>query len=163
MEILWKGNPISCMRSFGQLNCSLCMKERLAILDEFRKNPTKLINSQKELYGSCRHRTRFHRYCTCESTDDGLGLERVVWNGRRRIWQPTRVSLSGDSTNQNSPSQDSEWSSSQGSPVLDSPSTGKNNPDILSDQVRIGFFLTKIYMLYTIQNKEKWLATWIDN
>ena len=32
MGILWKGNPISCSKSFGKLNCSLCMKERLLIL-----------------------------------------------------------------------------------------------------------------------------------
>ena len=25
MDILWQGNPISCMKTFGQLNCRLCM------------------------------------------------------------------------------------------------------------------------------------------
>ena len=29
VSILWQGNPISCNKSFGKLNCSLCMKERV--------------------------------------------------------------------------------------------------------------------------------------
>ena len=33
IEILWKGNPITCVKSFGKINCSLCMKERLLILN----------------------------------------------------------------------------------------------------------------------------------
>ena len=32
VSILWQGNPISCNKSFGKLNCSLCMKERVLIL-----------------------------------------------------------------------------------------------------------------------------------
>jgi hypothetical protein len=31
-KIVWQGNAISCMRSFGKLNCSLCMWERIEIL-----------------------------------------------------------------------------------------------------------------------------------
>ena len=26
-KALWEGNPISCVKSFGQLECSLCMQE----------------------------------------------------------------------------------------------------------------------------------------
>lgn len=30
-EILWQGNIISCMKTFGKLECCLCMQERLEI------------------------------------------------------------------------------------------------------------------------------------
>ena len=30
VSILWQGKPISNMKTFGKLNCSLCMKERLS-------------------------------------------------------------------------------------------------------------------------------------
>ena len=75
MSILWKGNPISCVKSFGKLKCSLCMKERLEILKALGDNSEKrLINSNNELYGACRHKPKFHRYTTTtnSSTDDGL-------------------------------------------------------------------------------------------
>ena len=66
VDILWKGNPINHMKKFGTINCGLCMRERLAILSAMRKdrlNNTKLlINTSGELYGACRHRTRFHRF-----------------------------------------------------------------------------------------------------
>ena len=66
VDILWKGNPINHMKKFGTVNCGLCMKERLAILSAMRDdrlNNTKLlINASGELYGACRHRTRFHRF-----------------------------------------------------------------------------------------------------
>ncbi len=29
VKIIWQGNAISCMKSFGKLNCSLCMSERI--------------------------------------------------------------------------------------------------------------------------------------
>ena len=31
-QILWQANPISCMKTFGKLNCALCMRERVEIL-----------------------------------------------------------------------------------------------------------------------------------
>ena len=31
-DILWKGNPIMCVKTFGSRNCGLCKQERLAIL-----------------------------------------------------------------------------------------------------------------------------------
>ena len=38
VSILWYGDQISCHKSFGKLNCKLCMKERVLILDEMRKS-----------------------------------------------------------------------------------------------------------------------------
>ena len=81
MEILWKGNPISYYKSFGKINCSLCMKERLEIFKALKEkgNSKKVINSNNELYGACRHKPRFHRYLNYNSsTDDGRTIpERV--------------------------------------------------------------------------------------
>ena len=66
MEIIWQGKPISNVKNFGKLNCTLCMRERLEIykaLEKDKKNGTcNVINSRNELYGACRHIPRFHRY-----------------------------------------------------------------------------------------------------
>ena len=32
VSILWQGKPISNMKTFGKLNCSLCMKESVSII-----------------------------------------------------------------------------------------------------------------------------------
>ena len=77
VSILWGGKPISCNKSFGRLNCYLCMHERISILESIRKDwktgVKKCINSNSELYGSCRHKPRFHRFSSCNlsSADDG--------------------------------------------------------------------------------------------
>ena len=73
VSIAWQGKPISCNKSFGKLNCSLCMKERLEILRISKNDPAMIINSSAEFYGAYRHKPRFHRYltnCTPHSTDD---------------------------------------------------------------------------------------------
>ena len=81
VEVLWKGNAISCGKSYGKLNCQLCMNERIAILENIREgkrlNRDISINSNSEIYGSCRHRPRFHRYTCCPpSADEGRSPER---------------------------------------------------------------------------------------
>ena len=77
-SVIWKGNPISAVKSFGTANCSLCNKERLEILKQSRRDPLILINSCNEIYGACRHKPRFHRYCKAEpSTDESIDDERV--------------------------------------------------------------------------------------
>ena len=87
-KIIWQGNPITYMKSFRKLDCLLCMKERIAILDAHKKDPKELINSQNELYGSCRHKTKFHRYYhTYTSTNDRTSPERVVVNTNNIIDQ----------------------------------------------------------------------------
>ena len=62
VSILWQGNPISCNKSFGKLNCSLCMKERIKILQLSRENLNLIINSSSEFYSACRDKPKFHRY-----------------------------------------------------------------------------------------------------
>ena len=69
-SVIWQGNPISAVKTFGTANCMLCAKERLEILKISRFKPHLLINSCNEIYGACRHKPRFHRYITAQSTDD---------------------------------------------------------------------------------------------
>ena len=46
-QILWQANPISCMKTFGKLNCALCMRERVEILRAYyQQEKTKLIKQQ---------------------------------------------------------------------------------------------------------------------
>ena len=81
VKVIWRGNPISCVKSYGKLNCQLCMNERIAILENIRKgkkiNKCISINSNSEIYGACRHRPKFHRYTCCSpSADEGRSPER---------------------------------------------------------------------------------------
>jgi len=76
MKILWEGNPISRMKTFENLGCLLCMKERETILKRSMGNPKQIINPRNEAYGACWQKTRFHMYTmnsrdTKPSTDDG--------------------------------------------------------------------------------------------
>jgi hypothetical protein len=91
IKILWQGNTISCMKSFGKLNCSLCMRERIEILRAMQQEECLIINSCNEIYGACRHKTKFHRFhkehtdVKNTSTDEGDKPERVYkYNDRAR-------------------------------------------------------------------------------
>jgi hypothetical protein len=80
-KVLWQGNPINVVKTFGTPNCALCNKERLEILKQSRKNPESLINSCNEIYGACRHNPKFHRYLSrIPSTDESNEDERVTLN-----------------------------------------------------------------------------------
>ena len=74
-EILWQGNAISCMKTFGKPSCRLCMQERLFIYKALRNEKQKhlVINSANELFGACRHKPNFHRFNMLQnpSADDG--------------------------------------------------------------------------------------------
>ena len=69
-SIVWQGNPISAVKTFGTNHCMLCNKERLEILKLARFKPHLLINSCNEIYGACRHKPKFHRYTKHPSTDE---------------------------------------------------------------------------------------------
>ena len=58
MEVMWKGNPITCMKSFGTHNCALCMRERISILTLSRKSPEQLIKVSMEMR-SLIHRAQY--------------------------------------------------------------------------------------------------------
>ena len=61
-SILWQGNSIAIQKSFGTKSCYLCMKERTHILKGMYSNAHSMINNNSEIYSSCRHKTRFHRF-----------------------------------------------------------------------------------------------------
>ena len=83
VEVLWQGNLISCVKTFKNLNCSLCTRERLEIynaMKEDKKNGSNpLINSLNELCGGCRHNPKFHRFCcVCpDSADEAIAAEKL--------------------------------------------------------------------------------------
>ena len=82
VDILWKGNPLSCVKTFGTRACKLCSKERLEILKLVRTEPVRAINKNNEIYGACRHKPKFHKFCrlaepALASTDESEKDERV--------------------------------------------------------------------------------------
>ena len=101
MEILWKGNIISCVKSIGKRNCELCMKEKMEILNKWETNPNTLINSRSEIFGGCRHKPKFHRYLIRPhgqaGTDDGVTPERVEfgYNGKYPNWWTENIHENG--------------------------------------------------------------------
>ena len=62
VDILWQGDPLSCVKTFGTRGCKLCAKERYAIIKLTRETPNLAINKCNEVHGACRHRPRFHRF-----------------------------------------------------------------------------------------------------
>ena len=43
------------MKTWGKSCCTLCMKERIEILDNSRRTNSQIINVCSEVYGACRH------------------------------------------------------------------------------------------------------------
>ena len=60
--ILSTVNPIGSMKTWGKLSCTLCMKERIEIIDNSRRRYSRIINACSEVYGACRHIPGFHRF-----------------------------------------------------------------------------------------------------
>ena len=66
------------------------MRERIEILQAQQQEECHLINSNNEIFGVCRHKTKFHRFLkeneagksTCISTYEGIKPERVNDNRR---------------------------------------------------------------------------------
>ena len=67
-KVLKQLNPIGAMKTFTKPNCNLCMQERLTILKKLRDKRVTVMNKNSEIYGACRHKTTFRRFCL--STDD---------------------------------------------------------------------------------------------
>jgi hypothetical protein len=83
VEILWQGNPLATVKTFGTSACKPCAKERLAILKLTRSTPHLAINKCNEINGACRHNPGFHRFDIKEenntvSTDEAMNAERVT-------------------------------------------------------------------------------------
>ena len=63
-KVLWTGNPISTVNTFGSDKCELCMEERLILTSELlHSKGKKCLNRANEIFGPCRHKPKFHRYC----------------------------------------------------------------------------------------------------
>ena len=112
------------MKSFGRLDCQLCMKERIHILqglesDRNAKTNT-LINASSELYGSCRHKPKFHRYQICLpiiSTDEGSLRSPKKSNSETAIISP--MSCGGSETDIHQLREDPNPSGTNGMSLLD--------------------------------------------
>ena len=65
-KILSRINPFSFTKGIRTHGCRLCMAEKAALVSEKYKGKN-LINDNYEIYGPCRHRSKFHRFpCTDE-------------------------------------------------------------------------------------------------
>ena len=78
-HLIWKGNPLSVVKTFGAPHCLLCQQERLNIFKWMRTKPDELINKCNELCGACRHNPAFHRLSSpnASSTDESSMDEKV--------------------------------------------------------------------------------------
>jgi hypothetical protein len=69
VDILWQGDPLSCVKTFGTRSCKLCAKERYAIIKLTCETPNLAINKCNEVHGACRHKLRFHRFDHSENAN----------------------------------------------------------------------------------------------
>ena len=60
--------PIGAMEIFLKPNFNLCMEERSTILKKIRDKHVIIMNNNLEIYGACRHKATFRRFCL--SNDD---------------------------------------------------------------------------------------------
>ena len=97
VEIIWQGNPISCVKTFGTRNCKLCTKERLEIVKTCKYYPNKIINKCNEVYGACRHKPRFHRFeqHPLASTDES-GKDEKSKKPKAKISRSTTTNITED-------------------------------------------------------------------
>ena len=68
-KVLQKMNPISTMKTIGTDHCKLCTDEKIKILKYTRELGPLIINKCSEVYGACRHRTKFHWFSSDEATE----------------------------------------------------------------------------------------------
>ena len=62
-KVIKQINPIGVMKFFTKPNCNLFMQERLKILKKLCDKCVTVMNKNSEIYGACRHKTTFHRFC----------------------------------------------------------------------------------------------------
>jgi hypothetical protein len=83
VNILWQGDPLSCVKTFGTRNCTLCAKERYAIIKLTRETPNLAINKCNEVHGACHHKPRFHRFDHSENTNSSTDESRRTKGSQR--------------------------------------------------------------------------------
>ena len=72
-KVVMQINLIGAMKTFTKLNCNICMEEHLTILKKLCGKHITIMNKNLEIYGSCRHKITFHRFC--------LSTEYTVFKG----------------------------------------------------------------------------------
>ena len=63
-------NLIGKMKIFMEPNYNLCMEELLTILKNLHDKRVAIMNKSSEIYGACRYKTTFYRFCII--TDDPI-------------------------------------------------------------------------------------------
>ena len=69
-KILWKGDPIQCMKTSRKMQCKLCMKERRIILARFDQDRNSIINDNSDIFSSCKCKSSFHKFFRTVTTSD---------------------------------------------------------------------------------------------
>ena len=59
-EILYEGDPLKVVKTYGGNACRICMVERMEILKESCRNGRKLLNKRSKIFSTCRHNVHFH-------------------------------------------------------------------------------------------------------
>ena len=94
VDILWQGDPLSCVKTFGTRSCKLCAKERYAIIKLTRETPNLAINKCNEVHGACHHKPRFHRFDHSENANSSTDE-----SGRMKgLQQPSSTTSTGSSS-----------------------------------------------------------------
>ena len=99
-DILSTVNPIGSMETWDKLSCTLCMKERIEIIDNSWRRYSRIINACSEVYGSWRHIPIFHRFTQHWWSSDGwksrefrifqIRLKKTVSGWSRKFWERRR-------------------------------------------------------------------------
>ena len=72
-EILWEGNPLSVVKTFGTENCRLCAEEKFAIFESNCRNFQHCVNKRSEIYSKCAHNVYFHHFYRGTEEPTGRG------------------------------------------------------------------------------------------
>ena len=59
-SILWQGNPLSTVQTFGTPSCKLCNKERLEICKRAKFKRAMPMNERTDLFEACNHKPSFY-------------------------------------------------------------------------------------------------------
>jgi hypothetical protein len=94
VNILWQGDPLSCVKTFKTRSCKLCAKERYAIIKLTRKTPNLAINKCNEVHGACGHKPQFHRFDHSENANSSTDESRRM----KGLQRPSSTTSTGSSS-----------------------------------------------------------------
>ena len=75
-DILWQGNPLSCVKTFKTPKCRICTMERMYILKLGKTE--KLVNRRSEIYGACKQNPKLHRFNTDDPPGEKVETDRPI-------------------------------------------------------------------------------------